>query len=219
MPGRGAGAPRWGQRAVASSGIVIRTPDQRVRVFVSSTLRELAAEREAAAAAITQLRLTPILFELGARPYPPRDLYRAYLQQSDVFLGIYGRSYGWVANDMDISGLEDEYRLSAGKPRLIYVKALPQRDARLDDLLDTIRSEAVASYRSFRDAHELRRLVADDLAVLLTERFVAAPSPSPSVAPLPRPRQQLVDRADELQAIIALLQQSDVGLVTLTGPG
>jgi uncharacterized protein DUF4062 len=58
---------------------MIRTPDQRVRVFVSSTLGELAAERQGAAA-ITQLRLTPVLFELGARPYPPRDLYRAYLE-------------------------------------------------------------------------------------------------------------------------------------------
>jgi hypothetical protein len=56
---------------------MIRTPDQRVRVFVSSTLEELAAERQAVSAAITQLRLTPVLFELGARPYPPRDLYRS----------------------------------------------------------------------------------------------------------------------------------------------
>ena len=75
---------------------MIRTPDQRVRVFVSSTLQELAAERRAAGAAIAQLRLTPVLFELGARPYPPRDLYRAYLEQSDIFLGIYAESYGWV---------------------------------------------------------------------------------------------------------------------------
>jgi hypothetical protein len=73
---------------------MIRTPDQRVRVFVSSSLRELAAERQAAAAAIRQVRLTPVMFELGARPYPPRDLYRAYLEQSDVFIGIYGESYG-----------------------------------------------------------------------------------------------------------------------------
>ena len=56
---------------------MIRTPDQRVRVFVSSSLGELAAERVAVTAAITQLRLTPVLFELGARPYQPRDLYRA----------------------------------------------------------------------------------------------------------------------------------------------
>src|SRR5215468_12389047 len=60
---------------------LIRTPEQRVRVFVSSTLDELAPERAAAREAITQLRLTPVLFESGARPYPPRELYRAYLSQ------------------------------------------------------------------------------------------------------------------------------------------
>ena len=58
----------------------IRTPDQRLRVFVSSTLAELAAERAAAREAIERLQLTPVLFELGARPHPPRDLYRAYFR-------------------------------------------------------------------------------------------------------------------------------------------
>ena len=67
----------------------IRTPDQRLRVFVSSTLKELEPERRAARAAIERLRLAPVMFELGARPHPPRKLYRAYLEQSDVFVGIY----------------------------------------------------------------------------------------------------------------------------------
>ena len=58
---------------------VIRTPDQRIRVFVSSTLRELAAERRAVRAAIEAMHLAPVMFELGARPHPPRDLYRSYL--------------------------------------------------------------------------------------------------------------------------------------------
>ena len=75
---------------------LIRTPDQRLRVFVSSTLQELAAERAAARSAITGLRLTPVMFELGARPHPPRELYRAYLAQSEVFVGIYWQQYGWV---------------------------------------------------------------------------------------------------------------------------
>jgi Domain of unknown function (DUF4062) len=62
--------------------VVIRTPDQRLRVFVSSTVGEhgeLAEERRAVARAVSALRLTPVLFELGARPHPPQDLYRAYL--------------------------------------------------------------------------------------------------------------------------------------------
>ncbi|WOQ69333.1 DUF4062 domain-containing protein [Microbacterium limosum] len=43
----------------------IRTPDQRLRIFVSSTLRELEAERRAARAAIAGLRLAPVIFEHG----------------------------------------------------------------------------------------------------------------------------------------------------------
>src|SRR5262249_32879206 len=69
------------------SEVVIRTPDQRLRVFVSSTLAELAEERRAVARAISAMRLTPVMFELGARPHPPQEVYRSYLAQSDVFIG------------------------------------------------------------------------------------------------------------------------------------
>lgn len=48
--------------------VVIRTADRRLRVFVSSTLGELAEERRAVWRAISTLRLTLVLFELGARP-------------------------------------------------------------------------------------------------------------------------------------------------------
>jgi len=75
---------------------VINTPDQRLRVFVSSTLEELVAERLAVRDAVTRLRLVPVMFELGARPHPPREVYRAYLAQSQVFIGIYWQRYGWV---------------------------------------------------------------------------------------------------------------------------
>ena len=179
---------------------------------------ELAAERRAVTAAITQLRLTPVLFELGARPYAPRDLYRAYLKQSDIFVGIYAESYGWVAPGMEVSGLEDEYRLSADKPRLIYTKRTARPEPRLASFLGAIQAEGVVSYRRFKDADELASLVADDLALVLTERFVSPP-PEPSAAPLPAPRWPLVDRAEELQVVTGLLGQADVGLVTLTGPG
>ena len=99
----------------------ILTPVQRLRVFVSSTLRETSEEREAARRAIERLRLTPVMFELGARPHPPRALYRAYLDQSHVFVGIYWQRYGWVAPGESVSGLEDEYELSGEKPKLIYI--------------------------------------------------------------------------------------------------
>jgi predicted ATPase len=200
----------------------IRTPDQRVRVFVSSTLDELAAERAAAREAITQLRLTPVLFESGARPYPPRELYRAYLAQSDIFIGLYWQHYGWVAPDMTISGLEDEYQLAGDKPRLIYLKTpAPEREQGLQGLLDRIRTEEVASYQKFTTPEELAERIANDLALLLTERFTRT-SETPTdarLAPLPLPRSRLIDREQELAQARALLEREDVGLVTLTGPG
>src|SRR5918992_580525 len=129
--------------------VAIRTPDQRLRVFVSSTVGELAEERGAVSRAVAALRLTPVLFEAGARPYPPREVYRSYLAQSDIFVGLYWQRYGQVGPGMPVSGLEDEFERSRGLPRLLYVKVpAPEREPRLAELLGRIRQ--AASYRRGR---------------------------------------------------------------------
>jgi len=180
-----AASPR--RESAPDPAAVILTPDQRVRVFISSTLEELAAERAAARRAIQRLHLAPVWYESGARPHPPRRMYRAYLEQSQVFVGIYWQRYGWVAPGMGISGLEDEYRLAAGKPMLLYLKRpAPDQEPRMTAFLDSIREAGTVSYRSFATPRELERLLADDLAVLLSESFagatisIAAPGPSPA---------------------------------------
>ena len=157
----------------------IRTPDQRLRVFISSTLGELAKERDAVDAAVRSLRLTPVRFELGARPHRPDDLYRAYLDQSDVFVGIYWQSYGWVAPGATISGIEDELHRRGDRPCLIYVKEpAPDREEQLEALLGSIRDEGRATYRHFGSSGELAELVLDDVAVLISERFLAGAQPA-----------------------------------------
>jgi predicted ATPase/class 3 adenylate cyclase len=180
------GAASPGEESPAERSAVILTPDQRVRVFISSTLEELAAERAAARRAIQRLHLVPVWYESGARPHPPRSMYRAYLEQSQVFVGIYWQRYGWVAPGMEISGLEDEYRLAAGKPMLLYLKRpAPDQESRLTAMIDTIRAAGAVSYRTFATARELERLLADDLAVLLSESFAgsAAAAGAPDVSP------------------------------------
>ncbi|HEV2755449.1 MAG TPA: DUF4062 domain-containing protein [Actinomycetota bacterium] len=208
-----------------SSLVPTLTPDQRVRVFISSTLKELEPERRAAREAVESIRMTPVMFELGARPHPPRDLYRSYLAQSHVFLGIYWERYGWIAPGETISGLEDEYRLAGAMPKLIYIKEPASREDRLRELLDTIRNDDGVSYKGFRTPDELRALVQDDLALMLTERFAApvrparARAPEPVADPFPIQPTPFVGRVQEMTAVQNLLAEDDVRLVTLTGPG
>ena len=208
---------------------VIRTPDRRLRVFVSSTLGELAEERTGVSRAISALRLTPVMFEAGARPYPPAEVYRAYLAQADVFIGVYWQRYGQLVPGRRVSGLEEEFDLSGGLPRLLYVKGpAPDREPRLAELLARIQEESSASYRHFRSPAELGRLVRDDLAVLLSERFAAAGAQAAAAAPpagargpgrLPVSMTSLLGREQAIDEVAGLLERPEVRLVTLTGPG
>ena len=200
---------------------VIRTPDHRLRVFVSSTLAELADERQAAA--ITALGLTPVMFELGARPHPPRDLYRAYLAQSDIFVGIYWQDYGQVSPRMEVSGLEEEFALSQDLPRLLYAKVpAPDREPRLEQLFSRISQES--SYKKFETSDQLGQLVRDDLATLLSERFAVERAAGARAVPtrprsLPAETTSLVGRDRDIAEVVGLVELPDVRLVTLTGPG
>jgi predicted ATPase len=120
--------------------------------------------------------------------------------------------------------------LSAGLPRLLYVKApATDREPRLADLLARIQEEASASYRPFRTPAELGRLVRDDLAVLLSERFAAAGFQAAGGAPpaaggrgpgqLPVSTTALFGREQAVGEVAGLVEQLGVRLVTLTGPG
>ncbi len=206
---------------------VIRTPDQRIRVFVSSTLKELADERRAARGAIERLRLAPVMFELGARPHPPRELYRSYLAQSDVFVGIYADSYGWVAPDEDVSGLEDEYNLAPPTmPKLIYIKASEHRDERLNELIDRIRADDTAAYLPFETPEQLEEQLVGDLATLLAERFDAAGAAAasdsqlspPAATRVPSAYSRIIGRERDVADVLGLLGGQH-RLVTLLGPG
>src|SRR5262249_17158227 len=110
------------------------------------------------------------------------------------------------------------------KPRLLYVKQpAPDRERPLRDLLDRIRKEDLVTYQKFSTPAELQQQLANDLALLLTDRFTRPAerltSTSAQFAPLPRPRSPLIDPADEQAKAQELLLRKDVGLVTLTGAG
>ena len=58
---------------------------------------------------------------------------------------------------------------------LIYLKRpAPDQEPRMKAFLDNIREAGTVCYRTFATPRELERLLADDLAVLLSERFAGA---------------------------------------------
>ena len=150
----------------------------RLRVFVSSTIQECAVERSRARDVITALNHEPILFEdIGARPHPPRPVYRARLDISHIFVAIYRQSYGWIAPDMDISGIEDEFRLATarGMDCLVYVhRTPPSRDPKLRDLIDLAKNSdfVVATYT---DPDHLADRLRNDLTATISGRFAGRP--------------------------------------------
>lgn len=205
---------------------MIKTPDQKLRVFVSSTLQELADERLAVKEAISTLNLIPVMFELGARPYTPRDLYTAYLQQSHIFIGVYWQSYGWVAPDMNISGLEDEFQLSADMPRLMYIKEpSPERSDELKRMIREIGQSGV-SYKTFKTTEELKSLVINDLTILFTERFESSLvenrfSLESDVLDeeFPIPPLPMIGREKVVTSILDMFNNRGIRLITISGTG
>ena len=146
----------------------------RLRIFVSSTITECARERERIRAAVRSLNHDPILFEdVGARPHPPREVYKMRLEESHVFVGVYRDSYGWIAPDMTISGIDDEFEIATqrGMDRLVYIHSAPAgREPRLQKLIDRTRNAGITT-ANYSSLEELEQLVRNDVTAVVSSGF------------------------------------------------
>lgn len=104
------------------------------RVFLSSTFRELADERDAVRAALQRLGTVACVAmdKNGANIDSPRDACLAAVEQADLFLLILGISSGSLD---DVSGfsmtrMEYEHARNSGVPVLSYIKRLSSNDAK-----------------------------------------------------------------------------------------
>jgi hypothetical protein len=158
-----------------------------IRVFVSSTFKDLSPFRESVQKAIRQLGAIDISMEhFGAREERPKDeCLRLIMEESDIFVGIYAHRYGFIPPGDEISITEAEYEAaaSAGIPRLIYLvdDSAPWIPAHIDkgDLeghllrfRNRLKSNHICEFFSARD--ELAAKVVADLGRHLSRLMIAA---------------------------------------------
>ncbi|HEV2755450.1 MAG TPA: tetratricopeptide repeat protein [Actinomycetota bacterium] len=201
---------------------LIRTPDQRLRVYVSGDTARLFEERRTARAAIESLHLTPVTVDVEGSA--GRRVSAAYLSQSNAFVGVYeALGEGAIA---DATLQEFELAEARDLPKLLYVRATAGA-VTLPPYLDAAAQDGTPVKR-FMHVDELHDLVRDDLAALLSQRFaasVAQPAPAPAVAAaapkvrLPVQLTPFVGRSKEVGEVAALLVDASTRLVTLSGPG
>src|SRR5262247_3432496 len=136
---------------------------QRLRVFVSSKMQELATERQAVRAALDALKVDAWVFEqdAGARPVSIEKAFLEEVEAADLYIGLFWKGYG------DYTIEEYEHARKLGKDCLIYEKRAlnGQRDPRLQAFLDRIGNvERGLTIKWFDDPLQLSEAIKDDVA-------------------------------------------------------
>ena len=107
----------------------------------------------------------------------------------------------------------------------MYVKEpAPNREDRLQELLAHVQGDDTAAYKRYQPTDDLEQLITDDLAILLSERFlqdtvVSEPGSTTWGVHLPEPPSAIVGRDGELAALGGWVADPYVRLITLVGPG
>lgn len=153
--------------------------DHRIGVFVSSTMDELAAERNAIRSVLSKNpSLALVMFEdFGARPEGVREAYLSEIMKSKIVIGILWKELSPAVEEELVQAL----RLS--KDLLIFVKnhASP---ADSDLLVDRLKISGTVTFARFIDSTDLESMAERSIGNLLAERF----SPRDTLKMLDMPR-------------------------------
>ena len=111
--------------------------DEHLRAFISSRMQELAPERVAIKAALSELHVDAWVFEddAGSRSQAIQQTYKQEIDRADLYVGLFWRDYGDYTID------EFNYATERNKDCLIYEKrdgVDDNRDPKLQAFLDRI---------------------------------------------------------------------------------
>lgn len=165
--------------------------DGRLRVFISSTMRDLANERAEVIRQLEEMNLHPVA--AGKRLLPTGetswDRLVSAIEECDLFVLILGESYGWIPSSgpmadegKSVTHLEFQAAQKCGVPVLVFVKRLDLSHA--DESEDAQRRDRFRSEVEewdgglFRSEFDLARDLGEDVQRAVTsviaDKFRAA---------------------------------------------
>jgi hypothetical protein len=131
------------------------TTKRKLQVFISSTYRDLKAERQAAVEAILKAGHIPAGMELfSAGNESQMETIRRWIDESDIYMLILGGRYGSVEPKTALSYTELEYDYAISKDKPVFAVVIT--DAALDqkvkvDGKDAIETENPKELKLFRE--------------------------------------------------------------------
>lgn len=133
-----------------------------LRVFISSTMKDMKTERDAVARALENLDLSVLRAEaFGSQSASTYEASLSMAQACDIYLGIYGGRYGSIVPGGDRSITETEYHTARrlNKPILIYRKTDVDVEPAQDEFLTFVGDMKTGhTWREFSTADVPERL-------------------------------------------------------------
>lgn len=147
-----------------------------LQIFISSTQTDLQPERNAAEEVVANLGHHCLRAESYASPgTSSHDACKAMALNCDIYIGVYGKRYGFVPLELGMSVTEMEYRVAKGSnPAKVFVYIKDEEVSDEDQLrfLEEVQDFSSGYFRhgKFRTESELADQIRQDLNVWIVRR-------------------------------------------------
>lgn len=150
---------------------------ERLKIFVSSTQRDLQPERDSVQAAIEHLGHDCLRAETYGSPgESPRDACCRMARDCDIYVGVYGAKYGYIDAETGMSVTELEYRharqCSAAKV-FVYLKEVTDLEPEQEKFLQEVQDFSNGYFRHgrFQTTDQLSDYIRRDVITWMTRQI------------------------------------------------
>ena len=196
-------------------------PAEKFKIFVSSTTQDLTVHRERVRDLITAMGFVDIAMEnWSADARPTVDVITKALNESDVYVGVFGFLYGERLRRGGISFTEFEYQVARerGIPTLLYLLD-PEHLVKVSDvsigrdglavkrLRSKIERDKTVTHKRFGNEWDLARNVVESLSEIIRKsvKYLKQPVEEQAILELRRlTREDFAARTDELEGADSL---------------